>query len=263
MKIMQSPNYLRVFFQMLLCCAFLTNVCFGQETSSEPAATSRLAGIKLPAKTERITDKSVIEDLRSQLKQIVAKWGGTAENIELLGWEKPDVAAIKVSIAKAMKAAGYEYEAQEVEAEGKKWTVIGASKATDAGGKLVVVGFFVAQSADILLLGWTDIKVAPTAQTSGGANNKGNDSPNSAVPEAATLKMPTFPKIAAKPNQATGVVLNMLGNRFITDNSDPVFFGPRWEDFPEGNGGDPNESVYKKRSRKSGAGSIVMEIAHF
>lgn len=162
-----------IFIIVLLCCIFLTSICFGQETGRETTATSKLAGIALPANTERITEKSIIDQLRPELKQLVERYG--------------------------------------------------------RGNR------FAATIKDILLGIYTI---------------------------TANVKTPDG-KVYTPSLNARIAYPDVLGNRFITDASNPIFFGSLWKDFPEGNGGDPNEAVYKKRSRKSGVGSVTMEIAHF
>lgn len=55
------------------------------------------------------------------------------------------------------------------------------------------------------------------------------------------------------------VTVNGMSNTFITNAENPIFFAPRWETWPEGNGGDPDWWLLIKRSSRGGAGAVWLE----
>jgi hypothetical protein len=54
------------------------------------------------------------------------------------------------------------------------------------------------------------------------------------------------------------VVVNGISSTFPTDSDRPLFFAPRWEDWPMVNG-NVDAAVFIKRSNKGGAGSVWLE----
>jgi hypothetical protein len=55
------------------------------------------------------------------------------------------------------------------------------------------------------------------------------------------------------------VLANDISRPFTTDSESPIFFAPRWEDWPMMNG-NVDAAVFIKRSNKGGAGSVWLEI---
>ena len=61
-----------------------------------------------------------------------------------------------------------------------------------------------------------------------------------------------------QPLTARIVLVNDISSPFTTDAENPVFFAPRWEDWPMDNG-NVDAAVFIKRSNKGGAGSVWLE----
>jgi hypothetical protein len=55
------------------------------------------------------------------------------------------------------------------------------------------------------------------------------------------------------------VLVNDISSTFTTNAQSPIFFAPRWETWPQGNGGDPDGWLFVKRSARSGAGAVWLE----
>lgn len=64
---------------------------------------------------------------------------------------------------------------------------------------------------------------------------------------------------STRPLSARILLVNGISGIFTTDSESPVFFAPRWEDWPMVNG-NVDAAVFIKRSNKGGAGSVWLEI---
>jgi hypothetical protein len=85
-----------------------------------------------------------------------------------------------------------------------------------------------------------------------------NDIPLGAYTASARVTTPdgnTFaPELSARI-----VLVNGMSGTFATDSERPLFFAPRWEDWPMNNG-NVDSAPFIKRSNKGGAGSVWLEI---
>ncbi|HJQ32485.1 MAG TPA: carboxypeptidase-like regulatory domain-containing protein [Pyrinomonadaceae bacterium] len=208
-------------FAALLSAAvpFVTAGCAAVQ--SETAATSRLAGIALPRGAERITDAKAVEESTAPLGTIAAGLDAATQMqaTEVLGWggagyRRESGRQIIAQVQAALQKAGLQTQAvgepQNVQGNTLSFFVAGSAQQRKA-----LVGYWL-EGEQLLMLVWGQFG---RANAQGDANNSGgsvldrvSSAPIEAPPRAATsTSMPTFPRLTAQPNQATGAVLNALG----------------------------------------------------
>jgi hypothetical protein len=85
---------------------------------AEPAAKSQLAGIPLPDRGKRVTDRTLLDQVTSRLDLMASKAQKRSAFVEVLVWPGDcDRGAAVKSVADAMRKAGYSYEDQQVKEE--------------------------------------------------------------------------------------------------------------------------------------------------
>ena len=195
------------------------------DIQSETASTSKLAGIALPQGAERILDAKAIQESTAPLGALAAGLNAPlqVQATEVLGWggdgsdyRRENGRRIIAQVQAALQKAGL--PAQQVgEPQSAQGNTISFFIAGSAQQKKSLVGYWL-EGDQVLMLVWGQFGATNTA---GSANNAGgsvldrvSSAPIGAAPRpgtAAPPSMPTFPRLSAGPNQATGAVLNMLG----------------------------------------------------
>ncbi|MBV9928572.1 MAG: carboxypeptidase regulatory-like domain-containing protein [Acidobacteria bacterium] len=199
---------------------FVTAGCAAAQ--SENAATSRLAGIALPRGAERILDAKTVAESTAPLGTIAAGLDSETQvqATEVLGWggtgyRREDGRRIIAEVQASLKGAGLQTQTVG-EPQRAQGNIISFFVAGSARQKKAFVGYWV-EGDQLLMLIWGQFA---RAIAQGGANGAGGgvlDRVSSAPIEApsraaaSSSSTPTFPRLAAGPNQATGAVLNMLG----------------------------------------------------
>ena len=203
---------------LILALAFLTCAAPGAaaglaDVESEPAATSKLAGIALPQGAERVLDSKSIQESTAPLGALAAGlkppmrmqgtevlgWGGAGYRRETGRWV---IAQVQASLQKAGLPAQAVGEPRDAQGNILSFFVAGSAQQGKA-----LVGYWV-EGEQLLMLVWGKFIAA------GGVLDKVSSSPIGAPARpgtgAASLT-PTFPRLTAGPNEATGVVLTASG----------------------------------------------------
>jgi hypothetical protein len=195
------------------------------DVESETAATSKLAGIALPQGAERILDARAVAESTAPLGALAAGLDAPMrmQATEVLGWggggsnyRRENGRRIIAEVQAALQKAGL--PAQQVgEPQRAQGNTISFFVAGSARQKRALVGYWL-EGDQLLMLVWGQFA---RTDAPGGADNAGasvldrvSSAPIGAPPPrpaAAAASMPTFPRLTAGPNQATGVVLNMSG----------------------------------------------------
>jgi hypothetical protein len=191
------------------------------DVESETAATSKLAGIALPQGAERILDAKAVQESTAPLGAIAATldasmqmqatevlgWGGSADYNREKG--RKIIAQVQASLQKAGFTAQNVGEPQNTQGNTVAFFVAGSAQQ-----KKALVGYW-AEGDQLLMLVWgqfirTD---APGAMNNAGGSvlDRVSSAPIGAPPRPGASSSPTFPKLTAGPNQATGTVLSMRG----------------------------------------------------
>jgi hypothetical protein len=179
---------------------------------SQTVATSKLAGIALPPGAERILDAKTVKESTTPLSTIAAglntptqvqatevlAWGGA-------GYKREKSRAIIAQVQTDLQKTGF--QTQKVggpqSAQGNTLSFFVAGSAQQ---KKALVGYWL-ENDQLLMLVWGQF--GTTNAPSAAPNNAGGQDREGAA--GAATATPTFPKLTAKPNQATGVVLTRLG----------------------------------------------------
>jgi hypothetical protein len=198
------------------------------DVRSEAAATSRLVGIALPQGAERVTDARTVREYRAPLDTLTAGLNPPTQvqGTEVLGWggagyRRENGRRIMAQVEAAMEKAGIPAqragEPQSVRGNTLSFFIAGSAQQRKA-----LVGYWL-EGEQVLMLVWGQFGAANAPRgankAGGGVLDKVSSAPIGAPPRhgaapghgAATPSMPTFPRLSAGPNQATGAVLNMLG----------------------------------------------------
>lgn len=189
---------------------------------SETAATSSLAGIALPQGAERVLDARTIEEYTAPLDTLAAGLESPmrVQATEVLAWGgdgyrrengRRVIAQVQASLQKVGLQAQPAGEPQSVQGNTLSFFVAGPSHQRKA-----LVGYWL-EADQLLVLAWGQFGAV---NAPGGAKHAGgsvldrvSSAPVGAAPRAAAASssMPTFPRLTAGPNEATGVVLTALG----------------------------------------------------
>jgi hypothetical protein len=189
---------------------------------SETAATSKLASIALPQGAERILDAKAVEESTAPLGALAAGLEAPmqVQATEVLGWGgsgyrrengRRIIAQVQASLQKAGLPTQTVGEPQNVQGNTLSFFIAGSAQQRKA-----LVGYWL-EGEQLLMLVWgqftrTDAPGA-TNNSGGSVLDRVSSAPIGAAPRsnAAQPSMPTFPRLTAGPNQATGVVLSMSG----------------------------------------------------
>jgi hypothetical protein len=189
---------------------------------SETATTSKLAGIALPRGAERITDANAVAESTAPLGTLAAGLDSPAQvqATEVLGWGgagyrreggRKIIAQVQTSLQRAGLQAQAVGEPQNVQGNTLSFFVAGSAQQRKA-----LVGYWL-EGDQLLMLVWGQFARAGAPGAAGNAGGSVLDRVSSAPvgaaprPGTSSSSTPTFPRLAAQPNQATGVVLNALG----------------------------------------------------
>jgi hypothetical protein len=150
---------------LILMTFLMTGVIWSQ--SVETAANSNLTGVALPINAQRIGASSVPAEISGTLEKIVASADGKLRqgDSEVLAWggagyKKANATNIVGKLRGSLQNAGWKYEVGGTE-DGV--TLFRAVK--DGQQPRAVVGFYAAND-DVMMLAWTEILAAETAQNS-------------------------------------------------------------------------------------------------
>lgn len=170
------------FAPAIFCFAALASVCFAQEIQSELAPTSKLTGIALPAKAERVTDQKALPEFLNQLNDLFAGGEKKPQKPEVIGWDKdkgytPAAAANYIQQVNAnLNKLGFKTEIRDVpEKDGITAKVVTASKVEQGDGDIVMGVWFI--TPDALFLAWAKTLVIPDPPSAaqGGKKLAGGD----------------------------------------------------------------------------------------
>jgi hypothetical protein len=204
-------------------------------SASAVESTSKLAGIALPAGASRIVDAKTVKQSVEPLRTIAANletpvqlqatevlaWGGT-------GYKRESGTKIITTVQAALQAARFQTikvgEPQNAQGSIISFFLTGATQQ-----KKALLGYWL-ESDTLLMLVWGQI-ASRTSTTNPLDIKQGGTVPQnagkSAPPATKTAKItapatprpltgPQFPRLTAKPNQVTGVVLNRRGKPLTT-----------------------------------------------
>lgn len=225
-----------------LCAAFLLRPVSAQET--EPAPTSQLVGLALPANAVRVKAGKVPQEISAALAKALQMGGPTVKQgrDEVLAWtgakyKAAQIKTIKSGLQKTLTDAGWSYE-ESAPAAAEGTTVVSVVRTFPTRKGLI--GFW-APSNDALVLAWTEMLPAAAGQSAPAtapeqpaSKPQPVETPPLATPDAtapagavtfdlspnqgninvtksAMPTLPTFPKVAPKAGFVRGYVKDMNG----------------------------------------------------
>jgi hypothetical protein len=165
MKITVLSRLVPIALSALLMSTTTGAVSAQEET--QPAATSKLTGVALPAKAVRILENSVPADLTSILTAIMQAAGPKVQQgrTEVLAWtgngyKKAQAPQLMSQVAKSLQEAGWQYDITQ-QASGE-FTMVTALRTVPT--RKALIGFWM-PGDDALLLAWTEMLPATPAST--------------------------------------------------------------------------------------------------
>ncbi len=149
---------LRVLWTVFCAFALFAAVSAQTKEEYEPAASSSVTGVNLPAGALRVQPSSVPAEINQGLAKIVEAGEGkfVAGDSEVLAWTEKDYSKASAEnlikqLENNLSAAGWKYEVGGKEGDLTFFTVFKESPQRRA-----VVGFFAATD-DALVLAWTEV----------------------------------------------------------------------------------------------------------
>ncbi len=142
---------------LLMMTLYFTVVAARADKETEPASSSRLVGIRLPAGAQRVTDAASAAEVNGPLGQLL---GQLAKDMkppiqlvapEVLAWEKKQAnpAQIMAAVASTLKQAGYSYKTLDFPVQGGSSMKMVVSGVSGKG----IAGLWIT-TGDIVALAW-------------------------------------------------------------------------------------------------------------
>lgn len=200
-------NKLGVFFSLAFCLGTIFTATAQAAKETEPAVSSNLTSVSLPANALRVLPQNVPGEVKQTLENIIAAGNGQIRQgaTEVLVWtgtgyKKANATTIINRLTDTLKVAGWKYE---IGAQEQEVTVFSVVK--DSGTRRAILGFY-GITKDALVFAWTELLAA----------NSSADNRTLAAKSESTATSPTHPPI----NTAAKVLtmdknvkfINVMGN---------------------------------------------------
>ncbi|HEX8237667.1 MAG TPA: hypothetical protein VF600_17040 [Abditibacteriaceae bacterium] len=164
MKTIRSFRNALLWAGIMVATAARTMPAQAQET--EPASTSRLAGVTLAANAVRVKSNHVPVEITDAFKALMKAAGTKVKQgqTEVLAWtggnyKKARVPQIKSRVSTNLQQAGWTYEETKGDASAGPMTLVSVLRTTPT--RKALIGFWV-PSDDALILAWTEMLPAAT-----------------------------------------------------------------------------------------------------
>jgi hypothetical protein len=226
----------KFYYSLFFICAVLTLTALqtlGQtDKDGQPAATSALNNLRLPAGAVRVNEQSVPAEIRDTLGKLIAFGGERVRQgeSEVLVWtgsgfRKSNALQVIKKLGENLQTGGWSYDVAEQNAD---FTVFNS---VNTGERRAITGFWTAKD-DFLLLAWTEM--LPVNETNANSRKTNNSPVNNAArqkPSDGSAKVitaeknalwvnvmgnempqtPEFPALAAKAGKVRGYVKDWTG----------------------------------------------------
>lgn len=149
----------------------------------EPAVSSNLTAVSLPANAHHILPRSIPAEVTQTLEKIVAAGNGKVRQgeTEVLVWaganyKKANASTIIYRLTDTLKVAGWKYEVG-----GQENGVTVFSLLREAGNRQVLIGFYGATD-DALVFAWTQLLPGTVAASQNGQRPSSNNGVSNGIP---------------------------------------------------------------------------------
>jgi hypothetical protein len=233
-EIIMFKIYNLLFIICAVLCLMATQAAAQVDKDAQPATTSTLNRVQLPAGALRVNDQSVPADITNTLGKLIELGQGKLRQgeSEVLIWSggnyrKSNSLHLVRKLTENMQIGGWTYAVGE---QNREFTVFNS---INTGERRAVIGFWTAKD-DFLMLAWTEmLPVNSSRGESPKINNISNESnaarSNSADNGSARVvnaeknalwvnvmgnempQMPQFPMLSPKPNRVCGYVKDWTG----------------------------------------------------